>query len=492
MGCERMSCEFGNWGCEIGEAVGQWASGATGQALVAIAEALADGLGQLVQALGTMWVGVPTPELVVGAAGADIQQPTDGLMVLLNWSSWLALIVCVLSLIGLGATLGSPKGSQPVRRLGSILLAVVLVSGAGSVVGLLITSASEKTAQPSVAFIHDSLQPVVVGMAVLSLLIAAMRVAWEQRADGARRALSSMITLVVVAGGGLSLVAVLVATSDALATEILARSTAGSNFEENLFAMLGLAHAATGGSGVLIVIVLGTVALLGSIVQIALMVLRSGMLVLLAGILPLSASFTNTSVGSNWFRKCAGWLLAFILYKPAAALIYATAFQLVGTDLFAGDATGLWASVTGVAMMIMALLALPALMRFVAPVVALQSAAAGMGASLARAGGEVPTGAIRAFRVAPPSATPIAAGPATTGAASGSGSAVGGGVLGGAASAAPALAPAAAAAAAAGIASKAAAGVRTATDEVVSGSGARPDMPGQAGPTAPPGSGGRT
>ncbi|MEK8229335.1 hypothetical protein NKG05_30670 [Oerskovia sp. M15] len=92
-----------------------------------------------------------------------------------------------------------------------------------------------------------------------------------------------------------------------------------------------------------------------------------GMLVILTGILPLSASFTNTEMGKNWFRKCVSWLVAFILYKPAAAIVYAAAFQLVGQGSFEDDGSGLLAVLTGLMLMTIALFAMPALMRFVTP-----------------------------------------------------------------------------------------------------------------------------
>jgi len=123
------------------------------------------------------------------------------------------------------------------------------------------------------------------------------------------------------------------------------------------------------------------------------------MLVLLAGIFPLSASFTNTATGKAWFQKCLSWLIAFILYKPAAAIVYATAFQLVGSDLSNDDGTGLLKIITGVVMMLLALSALPALMRFLAPMVS-QAGGGGQAAfALAGAGGgalgEMATGAVR-------------------------------------------------------------------------------------------------
>ena len=54
------------------------------------------------------------------------------------------------------------------------------------------------------------------------------------------------------------------------------------------------------------------------------------------------------------------WLLAFALYKPAAAIVYAVAFDLAGQP-------GALALLDGVMMLVLAILALPALLRFVVP-----------------------------------------------------------------------------------------------------------------------------
>ena len=72
-----------------------------------------------------------------------------------------------------------------------------------------------------------------------------------------------------------------------------------------------------------------------------------------------------------------GWLVAFILYKPAAAIVYAAAFQLAGTNVFQDDGTGFIAVLTGLILMVLALFAMPALMRFVTPLVGAMSAGAG-------------------------------------------------------------------------------------------------------------------
>src|SRR5690606_32430087 len=60
----------------------------------------------------------------------------------------------------------------------------------------------------------------------------------------------------------------------------------------------------------------------------------------------------------SWFPRVAGWMLALIFYKPAAAAVYATAFTLVG------EGQDLHALLMGFAMMLISLVAFPVLLKF--------------------------------------------------------------------------------------------------------------------------------
>ena len=242
--------------------------------------------------------------------------------------------------------------------------------------------------------------------------------AWEQRAQPGKELLQSLITLIVVSGTGLAVVTLAVIAADQFSVWILNNATscdvsaAGESncFGTNVAGMLSITAASP--IGLIGVLILGSIALLMAYVQVALMVVRGGLLVILAGVLPLTASFTNTGMGKQWFGKVVGWTIAFILYKPAAALIYAAAFQLVGTDAFRQDGGGIYSILTGIALMLMALIALPALLKFVAP---MTGAVAGGGmAGMALAGvaggaaGDLATGAIR--KMSSSSGTPSAGG----------------------------------------------------------------------------------
>lgn len=266
----------------------------------------------------------------------------------------------------------------------------------------LTTSTGGSTPSDAVAFLQSSLWYYMAGAAVLAVIVGGARMAWERRADPGRDLLKSLITLTVVSGAGLTGIALAVTAADGFAASIIDRSTQGSSFGDTVTAMVGLtttaggpsAAAGVGGLGAILVIILGLVAIVSSFVQIMFMVVRAGMLVILAGILPLAASFTSTEMGRAWFKKALGWTLAFILYKPAAAIVYATAFRLTGTDVFGDDGSGLINVLVGLVLMVLALFALPALLRFVTPMVSQLASGSGGAALGAGALAALPTGAI--------------------------------------------------------------------------------------------------
>ena len=183
------------------------------------------------------------------------------------------------------------------------------------------------------------------------------------------------------------MISILVIAADAFSVSIIDRATDGKGFAEAMSVLVMMNQT---GTGVFILIILGLVGLIASLVQIVLMIVRTGMLVILAGILPTTAAFTNTEMGRQWFQKAVGWTIAFILYKPAAAIVYAVAFQLMGSAASGGNV--LLGPITGFALMIVALLALPALMRFVTPMVG--AVASGTGGGAGAMVGAVATGAV--------------------------------------------------------------------------------------------------
>ncbi|MFC5931512.1 hypothetical protein [Cryobacterium melibiosiphilum] len=390
---DEADCGF----LELDCAVDEWVNSAVGDAIENMANAVLEAFGTAVGSLGTLWVNVGTPNLT-GSGGetstisAGSSAPgSEGIVTILGYVTWISFTIAALSIVILGAMIATRirngEGVAAVGRIGLILGAVILMGGAtGFVSGLL--PSGPQGAGGAVFFLQSSLWWYMGAAAVVSIVIGGAKMVWEQRAEPGRETIKSLLTLIVVAGSGVTIVGLLVSAFDQFSIWIINGSLDcdvagdGACFGGNIAALLALTtNPQAGGLGALLIIILGLIAILAAAFQIVLMVARGGMLVILTGILPLSAAATNTEMGKSWFNKNVGWLIAFILYKPAAAIVYATAFQLTGTDVFKDDGTGLLAVLTGLMLMVLALFAMPALMRFVTPLVG--SMAAGAGGALA-------------------------------------------------------------------------------------------------------------
>lgn len=405
----------------VGQGVTEVVSKASNDAVQELANRVLEGFGKALASLGTMWVAVPTPVLTAGDGTTTLpsnRPGSDEFTTILSYVTYIGLALTVLSIIALGALIAvrirRGDGLRSVGALGVIFIAIMLISGASALVGALLSSSAPGGSSSTVGFLQNSLWFYVGGLAVLSIVIGGIRMAWEQRAQPGKDLIQSLITLIVVSGSGLAIITLAVTAADAFSIWVLNGATdcdvsAGGEsqcFGTNVAALVALT--ASSPLGMMGVLILGTIALLMTYVQVALMVIRGGLLVVLAGVLPLTASFTNTQMGKQWFGKAVGWTLAFILYKPAAALVYAAAFSLTGTDAFQDDGGGLWTVLTGLALMLMALVALPALLRFVAPMTGAVAGGGAAGMAMAGAaagvGGELASGAIR--RMSSSGATP--------------------------------------------------------------------------------------
>ncbi|CAL9590803.1 hypothetical protein SUDANB145_05221 [Streptomyces sp. enrichment culture] len=259
-----------------------------------------------------------------------------------------------------------------------------------------------------VAFLRGSTLWFTTFTAVLCLLVAAGHLAWQRRGEPARQALQGLLNLVVVSSAGVATVNLLAEAGDKFSVWIIDRSTGCrqisatgapvascvAEFDRRTAAMLALSDADSS----FLVLVMAVLVIVGSVTQIAFMIVRMAMLVILTGTLPLSAAASSTATGRVWFRRSVGWLLAFVLYKPAAAVVYAAAFSMNGsTDEVTGaDGNDVVSMVSGVVLIVLACFTLPALMRFAAPVV--QATATGTGRT-AGAGPGGSAGAVGALAV---------------------------------------------------------------------------------------------
>jgi hypothetical protein len=211
-----------------------------------------------------------------------------------------------------------------------------------------------------VAWLQDHTYYLVGFVAVLGVLVAAGRLAWQRRGEPARDVASGLLTLVVVTWCGSAAVALAVVAGDGYSDWIIAQAFGGTDqFAGELTRMSTLAGTKLAPG---LVIVVALCAILSCLVQMGLMLVRVAMLGLLTGLLPIAGAAALTPEGRVMWRRMLGWLIAFVLYKPVAATIYAFSIKSIQnpSDL---------SQLTGIIMIIMAVAALPALMRFVVPMV---------------------------------------------------------------------------------------------------------------------------
>ena len=396
-------CNWWDFGCKAKQAVTDTAMQAGSQGLQTLADRVSEAAAAAFGALGTLWVLTPTPRLDGDSVqGSGNPLPAD-LVNLLGYVQWIGLVSAVLALIALGALMGwrtrSDLGEQMFPRLALIAGGVLVLGGASSLVSALVGSAGESTS-PTVAFLRGELVSIAMWAAVLSTIIAGIRLIHGNAKAGVSW-LHGMATLLLVSAGSAAIAQVFVSSMDQLSVTIINHSLdckvdgSGNCFGATILKVMNVSSNATASptGGVILAIVLGIIGLLISMLQIILMIVRGGMLIVLVGVLPLAASATTTEMGRSWFQKSVGWLVAWALYKPAAAIVYAAGFQLVGG--LASDKSGILAALSGMALMVASVVALPALLRFVVPMTAVVAGGGGGGAAAGMAMGGVAQGAMQ-------------------------------------------------------------------------------------------------
>lgn len=241
---------------------------------------------------------------------------------------------------------------------------------------------TQGNASDPVAFLQGHTWWIWSTLMVFSVLYAAGQMIWSRKGQPLMELVAALIRSLLASSAGLGAVVILLQVGDSYSVWILDKSIEGG-FTEGLKQLMSAPRA----DGLQIfIIVAGIIAMLVSLVQICLLIVRSALSVLLAGTLPLAYSATNTQWGKQWSQKHASWLIAFVLYKPVAATIYAAAFKVTGSALtgkLEGVAESIVGLMSGLVLMVAALFALPAMMRLIVPAVGAVSASGAMFAGAA-------------------------------------------------------------------------------------------------------------
>ncbi|MBF4629336.1 hypothetical protein [Curtobacterium flaccumfaciens] len=263
---------------------------------------------------------------------------------------------------------------------------------------------------------QDTSLPITVFLLVIGLVIAGARVMYNRRGEPFRDAMQDLGKAIAVITLGTSLIQVLVWGGDAYGQWILKVSgtTATDGIADSAFA------AASPG----LALIFGLIGALAVGLQWVIMFVRQALMLLLNAFWQVVAASALLQKGKQAFEKITAWILAFILYMPIAASIYAFAWRLKNGEDGAGGV------LYGLMLIALAVIALPAMMRLLVPAAGAIGSAVGGAMAIGMVAGAIQAGVAVGAAIATGGAS---AGASGAGAGAGAGASGGGaaGVAGG-------------------------------------------------------------
>ena len=239
--------------------------------------------------------------------------------------------------------------------------------------------------------LQDYLRFLLAVVMIASLIVAGIKVIIDGRGDSLRQVAQSLVTVVVISGAGLTLASTLISIFDETAVWLLDSVTEESaeTFGKRIIPVLWDSSQVPGGTtAVLLLALAGTIA---NVIQMAMIWIRSILLMVIMGLAPIIASTISTSWGRAWAGKILGFFSGLVLYKLAVSVIYAT------TILFLTSESGLEGFVSflvGVMLMVFAAICPFALVGLLMPTGAMIASSMGGVGGAATGAATVASGAV--------------------------------------------------------------------------------------------------
>lgn len=234
----------------------------------------------------------------------------------------------------------------------------------------------------TISWLQDNslMRTLTITVGIAAWCIAMVRVAMSDRGEGLRRAGFGLMRMLVVGAAGIAFVRLGLELGDQWSKDLVGEAAAGAPSE-------GLKTLLAADPGLMFM--LAVIGIITSVVQIVMLIVRNAAVIVIAGAWQVTAAWSVSGDDTMW-RRTSAWLAALVLYKPAAAVVYAAGFRLLHEDQSYGGEV--LAAIQGMVLLGLAVLALPAMIRLVVP-------AASMGgpstAGLMAAGaGAIATGAM--------------------------------------------------------------------------------------------------
>ncbi|MHA6628919.1 hypothetical protein ACU61A_26070 [Pseudonocardia sichuanensis] len=210
---------------------------------------------------------------------------------------------------------------------------------------------------PAVIAAQGVTRHLILIILVGSVLVQAIRLILSRKGEPLVMVVTGLVRYAVVSALGLVVLQTALRAGDALAIQLL--DDAASNFA------LLMQDVLVNGGGTFLVLLVSLIAAVLSLVQWVLMAMRQAGLLVLAAMLPLAASGSLTRSTRGWLDKLIVWLIAMVAYKPAAAFIYYIGFSYLSSPA-AVEAGEVGTMMTGIMVLLLAVIAMPVLLKFFA------------------------------------------------------------------------------------------------------------------------------
>jgi len=267
------------------------------------------------------------------------------------------------------------------------------------------------------SWFQDTTLPITIMLLTLGLIVAGARVMYSHRGEPFQEAMTALGKTVAVITLGTAAIQIFVWGGDAYGQWILKVS--------GISAKAGYVDAAFATTSPGLALILGLIGVLAVGIQWVIMYVRQALMLLLNAFWQVSAAYAVLRRGEQAFEKITAWIIAFIIYSPLAASIYAFAWRLKNGQDGAGGV------IYGLMLIGLAVIALPAIMRLLVPASGALGSAIGGAMALGAAAAVVQAGVAVGAAVATGGASAGASGAGAAGAGAGAGSGAAGGVAGG-------------------------------------------------------------
>lgn len=239
--------------------------------------------------------------------------------------------------------------------------------------------------------LQDYLRFLLAAVMIASLIFAGIKVIIDGRGDSLRQVAQSLVTVVVVSGAGLTLASTLISVFDGTAIWLLNTVTEDSaeTFGKQIIPVLWESEQIPGGT--VPVVLLALAGILANVVQMAMIWIRSVLLMVIMGLAPIIASTIGTSWGRAWAGKILGFFSGLVLYKLAVSIIYATTILFLTSE---SGLEGFVAFLVGVMLMVFAAVCPFALVGLLMPTGAMIASSMGGVGGAAAGAATVASGAV--------------------------------------------------------------------------------------------------